>query len=168
MDGARLDPRIKQLTPVGFYQVKVQTWADRRMAGSSLRKKKHRVLCPHWIRVEHIVEKLAGIGELRFKTGKHLIPYRITAGSDARPDCSHKIFRARPKLQSHAPHSGLDNPLHRPTPAGMESSHGTKLAVGDQYRNAVRRLNPEQQPGLRSDQPISLSRRFGRRIPGVR
>jgi hypothetical protein len=160
MDCVQSDPRIKQLSTVGLYQIEMQAWADWGVARSALGEEKHRILCPHGIGVEDVVKKLPGIGKLRFKTGEHLISNGVAADANARPDRSHQVLRDGPKFHAHPPHSALNNAFYRPSPARMESPYGTALAIRDQHRHAIRRLNSQQYSRIRGNEPVTLSGRL--------
>ncbi len=157
-DRRGLHSRIQKLPAISLNQVKMYRGPDRRMPRRTLRKKQHRILRAHWIGIENLAKKIPPISELRFKFSDHFFSDRIAALPHARSNRCNQVLRLRTELQPHPPHAQFHNPFHRSPPSRMESPNNAAPLVRHQYRNAVRRLDRNQQSRLRSDRTIRLPR----------
>ena len=117
LDGACLDPGIKKLTAVCLNEVEVQAGADGRVARGALSEKQHRVLPTNRVGIVYIPKKFLGVRKLRLEARKHVFSNRVAAGANTRTNRGNQILGVRTELNSHAPDAGLDDALHRSTPA---------------------------------------------------
>src|ERR1035438_5418797 len=135
----------------------MQTWADGRVSRCALSKKKHRVLRAYRVGVKNLVKECAPVSELRLEGGKHFFPYCITTGTDAGTNGSDQIPRLGTEFQTHLAHTQFDDALDSSTPPRMKGRHDALLAIGQQDRNAIGRLNGKKQARLGRDQAVSLT-----------
>src|SRR5262245_45518109 len=79
--------------------------------------------------IVNLAKKLFCIGELRLKFFDHLVPDRVTALMNARPDGCAKVLGLTAKYFAHAADSFLDNAFGRPAPSGMKGGNHALLRI---------------------------------------
>ncbi len=91
-------------------------------------------------------EKLIRIHEAAAKFLQHLRPNCVATSSDAWSDRRGQVFPTASKFSLHLRRSGLNNPLDRPSPAGMKISDDPFARIDDQHGNTVRCQDGQQLP----------------------
>jgi len=105
-------------------------------------------------------KKFFRIPKLLSELRAHLIPHRIAASPNARPNRRHQILNPRPRLRRHHCNPFLDNPSHRPPPPGMKRRHHPLLHINHEHRNTIRRPHSHQNPRHIGYQSIALQHRL--------
>jgi len=78
----------------------------------------------------------------------------------SRTDHCFNISGQRTEPTAHFAHSFFHNALHRTAPTRMEHSHGSQLGVDEYDRQAVSRLDGEENAAYASDEAIAYQRFF--------
>jgi hypothetical protein len=106
--------------------------------------------------IDSSLEKLPRIAKPHSKLRADLLPNRIAASPDTRPDSRQQILHPRSILLRHLGNSPLDDPRHRPSPPRMKRPHHPLLHIDHQHRNTIRSPHSQQYPRHIGDQSIPL------------
>src|SRR5215510_6965731 len=89
-------------------------------------------------------DQLFGVIESVFELGEHILPDLENCGAYARAERDMQVPWARAKLLLHALDRSCDDAGERPAPSGVYRRESAGAFVGDQNRQAIGRLNRQQ------------------------
>ncbi len=159
--------RRDQLLAIRFDQIEKDSFGQLTVPRCTSSKKQQGVFFPHGIGVFHFTEQGGSIGELRFELRSDLFANFIAAALDSRSDRSPNVPRATAKIADHLSNALLDNALHSAAPTGVKNSNGALFHIDHHQRNAVCRLNGDQETGSRRYESITNEMLGWNRIYGV-
>jgi len=92
---------------------------------------------------------------LRFEELANFLPHLIAAVVDARPDGRLDVFGSRAEAAAHFSYAFFNDALHGAAPARVEHSYGVALSVGKDDRQAVGRLDRQEEARCAGDEAIA-------------
>src|SRR4029077_8675212 len=143
------------LLAVGFGKVKKDFLRQFAMTRSTGGEEQQRILLPHRIGFLDFTEQAGRVGELRLELGADFFANFIAAALNPGADSGLQIARTATEAAHHLSDALLDDALDGPAPAGVEYADDVAPGVDDNDREAVCRLNREQQAGSCGDHAIA-------------
>jgi hypothetical protein len=87
----------------------------------------------------------------------HFLAYGVAALPDARADRGDQVFWLGAEFEAHAADPIFDDSPDGSAPPGVERSNGFSPAIGNQNRNAIGSLDPDQESGLAAHDAVPLA-----------
>ncbi len=158
-DGRFFDTGGEQLPPVRFRKIQMHAGSDCAMPRSTRGEKEHGIFISDLVGIVYLAKEFGCVGKLRFEFLLHFFSDGITALPYARPDGGDEIFRTGAKFQPHTPHPVFHNARQSASPPCMKGRDRPLFAVGNENRDAIRRLDAQQDTRLVGHQAITLEQR---------
>jgi len=152
------DAGIEQLALGRHGQVEVKLAAEPMVSGGARRQEQERIFLAHLVVLHDFVEKLGGVGELRFEGVAHFVAHRVAAGGDARPDGGADVAGIAAVFAAQHADRLFHDALHQAAPPGVDGSDRPLLCVHQQHRHAIGSLDRQHRSGHVSHQRVAGER----------
>src|SRR5215469_1501415 len=117
-------------------------------------EEQQRIFLAHRVRFLHFAKQAVSISELRFEFSPDFFSNLITAAVNPGPDRHLEIPWPAAKTANHLAHAFLDDAFYRAAPTCVEDADRVTLAIDNDHRQAISRLDRKQDAGIRCNHAI--------------